>query len=313
MSISLPPLSATLSRSTLPSAGGQLPGSSSSSFDFSSAFPSLYSDDVKNQDFDQNVDVFESKEKNTKDALVLLVDCSKSMNIELPNGETPLKQFLECAISTLKTNVIQSPKDRQGIIFYGSANEKGNHGFSNIYVYHEMSEPSSEPIRQLTALKDEIGQFEKEIGSIDEKDDSEEANFCNALWAAQQMFSESGSDKAGSKRILIFTDKENPNATQPDVQDQAQMRAGDMLNLDIEINLIPLGSKHNKFDVSKFYKLAMSISLPPLSATLSRSTLPSAGGQLPGSSSSSFDFSSAFPSLYSDDVKNQDFDQNVDV
>ncbi|CAG2194360.1 G22P1 [Mytilus edulis] len=67
------------------------------------------------------------------------------------------------------------------------------------------------------------------------------------------MFSNS-TQKVGSKRILLFTNNDNPHAGSPQLQRQARTKASDLNETGIDLELMHLIQEGETFDVTKFYK-----------------------------------------------------------
>lgn len=64
--------------------------------------------------------------------------------------------------------------------------------------------------------------------------------------------------KVSSKRILLFTNTDNPHAASQHKQRQARSKAVDLGKVDIDVELLHMG---NNFDPSLFYKVREDISL----------------------------------------------------
>ena len=59
--------------------------------------------------------------------------------------------------------------------------------------------------------------------------------------------------KLNSKRIMLFTNTDNPHAGSQHKQHQAKIKATDLGQLDIDVELLHIGSN---FDPSLFYKVS---------------------------------------------------------
>ncbi|CAH2042694.1 unnamed protein product [Thlaspi arvense] len=100
--------------------------------------------------------------------------------------------------------------------------------------------------------------FTKEIGSqYGILSGSRDNSLYNALWVAQALLRK-GSAKTADKRILLFTNEDNPfgnikGVTKMDMTRTTLQRAKDAQDLGISIELLPLSRPDEQFNVSLFY------------------------------------------------------------
>ncbi|CAG2223780.1 G22P1 [Mytilus edulis] len=93
------------------------------------------------------------------------------------------------------------------------------------------------------------------------------------------MFSNS-TQKVGSKRILLFTNNDNPHAGSPQLQRQARTKASDLNETEIDLELMHLIQEGETFDVLKQRKLNLGVGVytlvrscpKPYGVKLSRNT-----------------------------------------
>ncbi|XP_078429816.1 ATP-dependent DNA helicase 2 subunit Ku70-like protein isoform X2 [Wolffia australiana] len=86
---------------------------------------------------------------------------------------------------------------------------------------------------------------------------SKENTIYNSLWVAQALLRK-GSLKTSNKRILLFTNEDDPfgdvsGLVQRDMIKTTVQRAKDAQDLGISIEILPMSRPDEKFDVSKFY------------------------------------------------------------
>ncbi|KAG8316759.1 X-ray repair cross-complementing protein 6 [Homalodisca vitripennis] len=84
---------------------------------------------------------------------------------------------------------------------------------------------------------------------------SEQFSLADALWYCSSLFSQSGSSFE-EKRILLFTDDSDPHSADADQAHKARKRAKDLNQLNISLELLPMGTN---FDYSTFYKELLEI------------------------------------------------------
>jgi len=68
--------------------------------------------------------------------------------------------------------------------------------------------------------------------------------------------------KLNSKRIMLFTNTDNPHAGSQHKQHQARIKAADLGQLDIDLELLHMGKN---FDPSLFYKVSEYVSTASIS------------------------------------------------
>eukprot|EP00479_Gromia_sphaerica_P009672 TRINITY_DN415_c0_g1_i2.p1 TRINITY_DN415_c0_g1~~TRINITY_DN415_c0_g1_i2.p1 ORF type:complete len:388 (-),score=101.33 TRINITY_DN415_c0_g1_i2:994-1998(-) len=225
--------------------GSSLGGGQSNEF---TAVPSWW-ETLTDDKGDDESGIFGLKEANQKDAVVFLADCSKGMFLKLENGEIPWKQLIKLCGNVYRDKIISNAKDLVGICFYGTREEKNNQGFENIYVYHPLDEPSAHKIKELNQLSD-IKSSKKKLDLLMQMNQRNRTSVMRSGQLSQCSVKE---ESFGSKRIFIFTGNDNPNESDPDIQQQAQAKSQDLEQFDIEIEIFPLGSTLQTFDVMKFF------------------------------------------------------------
>lgn len=187
-----------------------------------------------------------------RDGLIFLIDCSKSMfdkdDEDNEEEESHFQLCLRCAQTTLQNKIISSDKDLVGIVFYGTEKSQNPSDFKHVYVYQGLEQPGAERILELENLVDDgLKTFEKDFGH------NTAYSLNDALWTCQNMFANS-SQKVGFKRIMLFTNNDNPHAGAPQLQRQAKTKAGDLKETGIELELMHLQKPNESFEVDKFYK-----------------------------------------------------------
>lgn len=185
----------------------------------------------------------------TKDGLIFLIDCSKVMfDKENDEDESHFQLCIKCAKTTLQNKIISSDKDMVGVVFFGTDKAKNPSDFKHIYIYQELDQPGAPRILELeNMLEKGYKKFDKDFGH------STGFSLHEALWTCQNMFSNSP-QKVGSKRILLFTNNDNPHAGSPQLQRQAKTKASDLNETGIDLELMHLQKDGESFDVTKFYK-----------------------------------------------------------
>ncbi|PKA60192.1 ATP-dependent DNA helicase 2 subunit KU70 [Apostasia shenzhenica] len=213
-------------------------------------------------DSDSDEDGLQEKEP-TKEFVVYLVDASPKMfgsagAHEDEKGVTFFQAAINCISESLKSQIIGRSSDEVAICFFNSREKKNLQDLNGVYVFNVverefLDQPTARLIKEFSSIEQRFMHY---IGSRYWIEPSSRDNsLYNALWVAQALLRK-GSSKNVSKRILIFTNEDNPfasisGAAKADMIRTTLQRAKDAQELGISIEVLPVGS--NGFDVSIFY------------------------------------------------------------
>ncbi|WOK99403.1 ATP-dependent DNA helicase 2 subunit KU70 isoform X1 [Canna indica] len=215
-------------------------------------------------DSDSDNELYEEKEP-TKDLAVYLIDASPKMfeSITAHGDEVEETYFdiaINCITQSLKTQIIGRSYDEVALCFFNTKEKKNLQDLSGVYVYNVMEReafdrPTAMLIKEFSSIKDT---FMSKIGShYGVLPGSRENSLYNALWVAQALLRK-GSVRTCSKRILIFTNEDDPfrnmtGAIKADMIRTTVQRAKDAQDLGISIELLPLSRPDENFNISVFY------------------------------------------------------------
>lgn len=163
---------------------------------------------------------------------------------------------LKAASAMMQQRIISQPKDMMGIMLFGTKktrfrDSKGSTSqYPNCYLHTDLDIPSAEVVK---ALKDLAEDGEDPDGVL--LPSGEEAPIKNMLFSANQIFT-TGAPNFGSRRLFIVTDNDDPFRGDKLKRDQAAIRAKDLFDLGVTIELFPVSRKDHKFDVGKFYTVS---------------------------------------------------------
>jgi len=185
-----------------------------------------------------------------RDGLIFLVDATKAMFIkDEVSGETHFQFCMKCIQNTLMSKIISSDKDLIAVVFFGTDKHKNSNDFSNVYTLQDLDQPSAERILQVENLMEAetLSSFGNEYGH--------NSTFClsDALWACSNMFANS-TIKLSQKRVLLFTNTDDPHADNRENKKRALKKAKDLSDLGIYVDLMHLKQPGRGFDVLKFYR-----------------------------------------------------------
>jgi ATP-dependent DNA helicase 2 subunit 1 len=190
------------------------------------------------------------------------IDVSESMSKPPPgNGgkkadtDSPVKAALKCAYQIMQQRIIAQPKDMMGILLFGTEKSKfrdesaGRSGYPHCYLFIDLDVPSAEDVKTLRSLAEGDDEDLEEI-LVPSK---EPVIMSNVLFCANQIFT-TNAPNFGSRRLFIITDNDDPHAGDKQARSAAAVRAKDLFDLGVTIELFPVSYEDQKFNMSKFYE-----------------------------------------------------------
>ncbi|PWZ38295.1 ATP-dependent DNA helicase 2 subunit KU70 [Zea mays] len=201
-------------------------------------------------DSDEDEDSVQEREAN-KEMVVYLVNASPKMftpatTQDNEKQETHFHTIVNCITESLKTQIIGRSYDEVAICFFNTKEKKNLQDSAGVYVYNvgdreQLDRPTAKLIKDFSLIEDS---FMSTIGSrYGITAGSRENTLYNALWVAQALLRK-GSVKTVSKRILIFTNEDDPFGT---------ITGADAQDLGLSIELLPLSPPDDQFNMSLFY------------------------------------------------------------
>ncbi|XP_058774584.1 ATP-dependent DNA helicase 2 subunit KU70-like [Vicia villosa] len=218
------------------------------------------------RDEDEDPDAqFERENDSNKEYVVYLVDASPKMFntsclSDNHHSETHFQIALSCISLTLKAQIINKSYDQVSICFFNTREKRNLQDLNGVYAFHlpegdYLDRPTARLIKDFDNLHES---FSKNIGSQHGVlPGSRENPLYNAIWVAQALLRK-GSAKTVNKRILLFTNEDDPfgclkGAFKSDMTRTTLQKAKDAQDLGITIELLPLSTSDETFDLSKFY------------------------------------------------------------
>lgn len=184
-----------------------------------------------------------------RDSIIFLIDCTEPMFIKMETEEKcmPFELAIKCAINVMKNKIISSERDLIGVVLFGSEQTTGTN-FKHLYTLQNLEQPGAKSILELEALlKNGKEHFTKTYGH------SLNFSLSDALWSCSSMFS-TCPVKLSNRRVLLFTNQDDPHHNSRPLQQQAIQRARDLYENGIEVDLMHIAKAGMKFDVELFYK-----------------------------------------------------------
>ncbi|KAF2218888.1 putative DSB repair complex subunit Ku70 [Elsinoe ampelina] len=232
--------------------------------------PSRYSGRDGGDD-DEEEEVDESGYKTIKDAVLFAIDVSSTM-LKSPSDSTgnssdkdrPTVAALKCAYSLMQQRIISNPNDMMGVLLFGTEKsrfqdeDETTKGLSYPYCYllTDLDVPAAADVKLLKSIVEDEEESEKLL-----KASSEDVSMANVLFCANQIFT-TKAPNFSSRRLFIVTDNDNPHASNKNLRSAAAVRAKDLYDLGVAIELFPISRADHVFDRSKFYDDIIYSSLP---------------------------------------------------
>lgn len=225
----------------------------------------LNPDDIfRDEDEDTENEFYQGRDAS-KELVVYVVDASPKMFTTSCLGENEKEEShfhvaVNCVAQSLKTQIINSSYDEVAIVFFNTREKKNLQDLNGVYVYNvsereDLDRPTARLIKEFDCVEE---RFAKDIGSKHGiLSGSRDNSLYNALWVAQALLRK-GSAKTADKRILLFTNEDDPfgslkGITKMDMIRTTLQRAKDAQDLGISIELLPLSRADEDFNVSHFY------------------------------------------------------------
>lgn len=170
--------------------------------------------------------------------------------------ESPTTAALKCAYALMQQRIISNPKDMIGILLYGTEasrfhgeedNIRGGLSYPHCYLLTDLDIPAAEDVKALKKLVEDEDESTKLLKTSDEP-----VSMANVLFCANQIFTTKAANFS-SRRLFIVTDNDNPHAQDKALRASAGVRAKDLYDLGVIIELFPISKPDHEFDPSKFY------------------------------------------------------------
>ena len=210
--------------------------------------------------------------KTHKDAVLFAIDVSSSM-LQPPapvpgqkkaDKDSAVVAALKCAYQIMQQRIIAQPNDMMGILLYNTdkskfrqdSNPHGGAGYPHCYLLSDLDVPGAEDVKMLKEMVEEEEDPDEVLVPSDEP-----ALMSNVLFCANQIFT-TNAPNFGSRRLFIITDNDNPHAGDKHAKSSAAVRAKDLYDLGVIIELFPISRSQNKFDLTQFYDVGNPLCSP---------------------------------------------------
>lgn len=170
---------------------------------------------------------------------------------------SPTSAALKCAYSLMQQRIISNPSDMMGVLLYGTESTKfqgeeqshGNLAYPHCYLLTDLDIPAAEDVKALKAIANDE-EASKELL----KPSEEPVAMANVLFCANQIFT-TKAPNFSSRRLFIITDNDDPHKHDKAMKTSAAVRAKDLYDLGVTIELFPISRPDHEFDRGKFYEV----------------------------------------------------------
>ncbi|KAL4764577.1 putative DSB repair complex subunit Ku70 [Aspergillus foveolatus] len=201
--------------------------------------------------------------KSVRDAVLFAIEVSDSMLQPRPSAdpkrqshESPATAALKCAYHLMQQRIISNPRDMIGVLLYGTKqskfydedeNSRGDLTYPNCYLFTDLDIPSAREVLELRSLVEDEENAKKIL-----EPSNEPVSMANLLFCVNQIFTLKAPNFL-SRRLFIVTDNDNPHGDNKSLRSAATVRAKDLYDLGVTIELFPISQMEHEFDTSKFY------------------------------------------------------------
>ena len=187
------------------------------------------------------------------------------MTIPAPIGpkkmlqESPVSAALKCAYHLMQQRIISNPNDSMGILLFGTAkskfqdseeNNRGSLSYPHCYLLADLNVPAAEDVRALKSMVENPEEFGDLLVPSEEP-----VSMANVLFCANQIFTTKAPNFV-SRRLFIVTDNDKPHFQDKSLRAAATVRAKDLYDLGVTIDLFPISRPGHDFDQSDFYDVS---------------------------------------------------------
>jgi len=162
---------------------------------------------------------------------------------------------LKCAYRLMQQRIISNPTDMMGILlfgteqsrFQGDEEDSKSLAYPHCYLLTDLDVPAAADVKRLrTLVEDEEKSKKLLVPSADP------VSMANVLFCANQIFT-TRAPNFSSRRLFLVTDNDNPHAQDKALRSAAAVRAKDLYDLGVIIELFPISRPGHGFDRTLFY------------------------------------------------------------
>ena len=173
--------------------------------------------------------------------------------------DSPAQAALKCAYQLMQQRIISNPKDMMGILLFGTEqskfegedqNARGGLQYPHCYLLADLEVPAAVNVKRLRNLIED----EEESAKLLEPS-ATPVSMANVLFCANNLFT-TKAPNFSSRRLFLVTDDDGPHSDDKALRSSAAVRAKDLYDLGVIIELFPIARPNHGFDRAKFYDVS---------------------------------------------------------
>lgn len=177
-------------------------------------------------------------------------------NNKKADRDSPTSAALKCAYQLMQQRIISNPNDMMGILLFGTEQSKfmedaycskSGIAYPHCYLLSDLDVPAASDVKRLRTLVEDDAESSKLL--VPSK---EPVSMANVLFCANQIFT-TKAPNFSSRRLFLVTDNDSPHTDDKALMSAAAVRAKDLYDLGVIIELFPISQPHRSFDRAKFY------------------------------------------------------------
>ena len=196
--------------------------------------------------------------------MLFAIDVSESMLSSPPDTggkkadrDSATSAALKCAYQLMQQRIISNPNDMMGVLlfgtelskFQGDELESKNNAYPHCYLLTDLDVPAAADVKRLRDLVDVENEEESSKLLVPSK---QPVSMSNMLFCANQIFT-TKAPNFSSRRLFLVTDNDNPHKDEAAQRSAAAVRAKDLFDLGVKIELFPIAKPDYGFDRTLFY------------------------------------------------------------
>jgi ATP-dependent DNA helicase 2 subunit 1 len=161
---------------------------------------------------------------------------------------------LKCAYQLMQQRIISNPNDIMGVLLFGTEKSKaredssrGTPAYPHTYLLTDLDVPAASDVRRLRDLVQNEEESSKILVPTEEI-----LSMSTVLFCANQIFTTKAPNFT-SRRLFLVTDNDNPHGDDQRERQAAAVRAKDLYDLGVIIELFPIAQPNKDFDRAVFY------------------------------------------------------------
>ena len=179
------------------------------------------------------------------------------------NDDSPALAALKCAYQLIQQRIISNPRDMMGILLFGTAksrfegedeNSAGGLAYPHCYLLTDLDVPAAMDVLKVRRIVEDESAAAEILQPTSDAEKEQQVSMANVLFCANQIFT-TRAPNFSSRRLFLITDNDNPHARDKALRSAATVRAKDLYDLGVIIELFPIARPGHGFDRGLFYNV----------------------------------------------------------